>query len=396
MRSHLFSRRLWTKDFVLILLVCTIASYPNSILISLLPVYVLDLGGTNTWTGMMMTGLTLLGMVTNAAVAPLIDRVGRKKLLVLGNGLYALNAAMFCLTEDLTALFVLRVLCGFTQGVFFPVPPIVAADNAPEDLMVDAMGLFGAASSIAFAVTPTIGLFLYETFGPQAMFLSGAAMGTVSFVLSLFVTERYHRPQEARGERERSSFRFDWAFVTMILLPSLVNFFVLFGNSAVQSFLTPCGLSRGIQQISLFFLVNQGVVILARLLVGRVLERFSKRVCVLCGLWMTAGGTLLIAVAAHLPAMLVAGGPAGAGPDGSHPDPPGGGAAHQPGGPPGGGGHHLHAPGEHRGRGHRPLGSGLLRGGVWGNLRLGRRRHPAGVDLPRGVLGEAQKRESSL
>ena len=183
MRSHLFSRRLWTKDFVLILLVCTIASYPNSILISLLPVYVLDLGGTNTWTGMMMTGLTLLGMVTNAAVAPLIDRVGRKKLLVLGNGLYALNAAMFCLTEDLTALFVLRVLCGFTQGVFFPVPPIVAADNAPEDLMVDAMGLFGAASSIAFAVTPTIGLFLYETFGPQAMFLSGAAMGTVSFVL---------------------------------------------------------------------------------------------------------------------------------------------------------------------------------------------------------------------
>ena len=44
MRSHLFSRRLWTKDFVLILLVCTIASYPNSILISLLPVYVLDLG----------------------------------------------------------------------------------------------------------------------------------------------------------------------------------------------------------------------------------------------------------------------------------------------------------------------------------------------------------------
>ena len=243
MRSHLFSRRLWTKDFVLILLVCTIASYPNSILISLLPVYVLDLGGTNTWTGMMMTGLTLLGMVTNAAVAPLIDRVGRKKLLVLGSGLYALNAAMFCLTEDLTALFVLRVLCGFTQGVFFPVPPIVAADNAPEDLMVDAMGLFGAASSIAFAVTPTIGLFLYETFGPQVMFLSGAAMGAVSFVLSLFVTERYHRPQEARGERERSSFRFDRAFVTMILLPSLVNFFVLFGNSAVQSFLTPCRLS---------------------------------------------------------------------------------------------------------------------------------------------------------
>ena len=168
---------------------------------------------------------------------------------------------------------------------------------------------------------------------------------------------------------------------------------MLFGNSAVQSFLTPCGLSRGIQQISLFFLVNQGVVILARLLVGRVLERFSKRVCVLCGLWMTAGGTLLIAVAAHLPAMLVAAALLGLGQTAAtqilqaevlltSPEDRRGVA----------GTTYSCSLGNIGGAGHRPLGSGLLRGGVWGNLRLGRRRHPAGVDLPRGVLGEAQKK----
>ncbi len=147
MKSNVFSRRLWSKDFVLILLICTIASYPNRILISMLPVYVLDLGGSNAMTGMMMTGLTLLGMLTNIIVAPLIDRIGRKKLLLLGSGLYALNIILFCFTEDLGVLFVLRVLCGFTQGVFFPVPPIMAADNAPQDVLVDAMGLFGVAGS---------------------------------------------------------------------------------------------------------------------------------------------------------------------------------------------------------------------------------------------------------
>ena len=138
MKSNVFSRRLWSKDFVLILLICTIASYPNRILISMLPVYVLDLGGSNAMTGMMMTGLTLLGMLTNIIVAPLIDRIGRKKLLLLGSGLYALNIILFCFTEDLG---------GFTQGVFFPVPPIMAADNAPQDVLVDAMGLFGVAGS---------------------------------------------------------------------------------------------------------------------------------------------------------------------------------------------------------------------------------------------------------
>lgn len=307
MQSNLFSRRLWSKDFILILLICTIASYPNSILISMLPVYVLDLGGSNTMTGMMMTGLTLLGMLTNIIVAPLIDRIGRKKLLVLGSGLYALNAILFCFTEDLSVLFALRVVCGFTQGIFFPVPPIMAADNAPEDVLVDAIGLFGVAGSLTFAVTPTIAMALYNSFGPKVMFLSGAVMGAVSFALSLFVKEHYQRPatEENQEKKERPAFRFDRSFAFLILLPSLVNFFVLFGNSAVQSFLTPCGLSRGIAQISFYFMVNQFVVILARLAVGRVITRLSKRICILAGLLMTAVGTGLIAFAYNLPLMLL-------------------------------------------------------------------------------------------
>lgn len=139
MLAKMFSRRLWTRDFILVLLVCSIASYTNSIFISLLPVYVLDLGGTNALTGMMMTGLTVLGMATRVVVAPLIDRIGRKKLLVIGGGLYALNALAFCFTKDLNVLFALRVLYGFTQGIFFPVPPTMVADIAPEDLLTGSM-----------------------------------------------------------------------------------------------------------------------------------------------------------------------------------------------------------------------------------------------------------------
>lgn len=177
MHSTMFSRGLWNRDFVLVLLISTLASYPNSIFISLLPVYVLDLGGSNALTGLMMTGLTVLGMVTRVIVAPLIDRLGRKKLLVLGSGLYALNAVLFCFTKDLNTLFFLRVLCGFTQGVFFPVPPTMVSDIAPEDLMVDAIGFFGVSSSVTFAVAPTIGLWVYNTFGAVAMFLSAAVLG---------------------------------------------------------------------------------------------------------------------------------------------------------------------------------------------------------------------------
>ena len=310
MQSNLFSRKLWSKDFILILLICTIASYPNSILISVLPVYVLDLGGNDTLTGMMM-GLTVLGMVTNIVVASLIDRIGRKKLLVLGSGLYALNALLFCFTKDLEALLFLRVFCGFTQGIFFPVPPIMAADSTSEDVLVDAMGLFGVAGSITFAVTPTVGLAIYNSLGAEALFISGAALGMISFILAIFVQEHYEQPvrEEKAGvekaRKEKAAFQMDKTFLLMVFMPSLIYLFVSLGNSAVSTFLTPCGLSRGIGNISLFFMANQLAAIAARLLIGRVLSYISKRACVLAGIIISAAGTALIAVSYSLGLMLV-------------------------------------------------------------------------------------------
>ena len=304
MLSKMFSRRLWNRDFILVLLVCSIASYTNSIFISLLPVYVLDLGGTNALTGMMMTGLTILGMATRVVIAPLIDRIGRKKLLVLGSGLYALNALAFCFTKDLNVLFALRVLHGFTQGIFFPVPPIMVADISPEDLLVDAMGFFGISSSLVFAVTPTIGLAVYNNFGAETMFWSAVVTGVISFVLSLFIKEHYQKPAQ-KQERQKTAFKLNKAFLAMVLLPSCISLFVYVGNSAVMSFLTPCGLSRGIEQISLYFFVNNLAVIVSRLTVGRAITYVPKRTCILAGVILCGVGTGIIAFANTLTLMLI-------------------------------------------------------------------------------------------
>lgn len=302
MYAKMFSRRLWSRDFILILLVCSIASYTNSIFISLLPVYVLDLGGTNALTGMMMTGLTVLGMVTRMVVAPLIDNIGRKKLLVLGSGLYALNALAFCFTKDLNILFILRVLHGFTQGIFFPVPPTMIADISPEDLLVDAIGFFGISSSLVFAVAPGIGLAIYNNLGPDAMFCSAWIMSLISFTLALPIKEHYQRPaqREKREPNQKTGLKLDKFFLTMVLLPSMISAFIYLGNAAIMSFLTPCGIERGLEQISLYFFINNLTVIVARLTVGRIIAYIPKRTCILTGIILCGIGTGLIAFSYNL------------------------------------------------------------------------------------------------
>lgn len=249
MFAKMFSRRLWTKDFILVLLVCSIASYTNSIFISLLPVYVLDLGGTNALTGMMMTGLTVLGMATCVVVAPLIDRIGRKKLLIIG---------------------------------------------------------IGISSSLVFAVTPTIGLTIYNNLGPEAMFWSAVVTGIISFALSLPIKEHYQRPAQSENKpKQKAGLQLDKVFLTLVLLPSFISLFIYVGNAAVMSFLTPCGLERGIEQISLYFLMNNLAVIVSRLTVGRVITFIPKRTCILFGIILCGVGTWLIAVAYNLALMML-------------------------------------------------------------------------------------------
>ena len=125
------------------------------------------------------------------------------------------------------------------------------------------------------------------------MFLSAAVLGLTAFMLSFFVRDHYRRPEsrgeERKPEREKTGSGLKGSLLVLILLPSAVNLFALTSKSAIDSFLTPCGLSRGLEQISLYFLVNNLTVICARLLMGRVISRFSKRACVFTGLLLAAG-----------------------------------------------------------------------------------------------------------
>jgi len=311
MKSRLLSRRLWNRDFILITLVCGISTYPNSILQSLLSVYILDLGGDNAMTGMMLTGHTILMTITYIIIAPLIDRIGRKKLLVLGSGLFFLNTLLFCFTSDLMTVVVLRMLCGITTGIFFPIPAVYVADVSHEEDLVDAVGIFGAAACVAFAITPAIGLALYNRFGATVMFASAAVLGGVTFVISLFTKEHYQRPAQKEPAKKSSRVPGEagmgvGAALLCAMLPLLTNLTINIGNSPINTFLTPCGLSRGLSQISLFFLVNQGVCVVTRLSVGVLSQRMGEKRCIFAGILLTAVGIGIIAMAHNMLLMLIA------------------------------------------------------------------------------------------
>ena len=290
--------RLWSKNYIFLLLAVVFAAFTHNAFTVVFPVYILKIGGTNALTGFMMTGLTVAGIITRVIFGPLIDSIGRKKILVLGSVSFALNTIAYCFVTSIPGLFALRILNGVSQGIFFPVPPTLAADIAPEDRLIDAIGYFGIASSISAAIAPVAGLWIFENLGVLPLFILTSVFAAVSVIFTLLIKDKYRVPQkgiEEKNHKEPIKKSVMGKFLELsVIVPALISFFVFFGNSSVTNFLSTCGIERNIGNISLFFFVNNMVVIVTRLYTGRLARKVGKMKLIALGIFLVALSTLLI------------------------------------------------------------------------------------------------------
>jgi MFS family permease len=80
-----------------------------------------------------------------------------------------------------------------TQGLF----AALVADTCTEELRGSAFGLFSFATGIAILLASLIAGALWDQFGSQATFLSGAGFGSAALIGGLWVLKRIH-PQNDR------------------------------------------------------------------------------------------------------------------------------------------------------------------------------------------------------
>ena len=170
----------------------------------------------------------------------------------------------------------MRCFSGFSQGIFFPVPPTCIADVSPKEKLVDALGILGMASAFPAMLSPAMGLHLYETVSPSAFFAVAAGMTFVSVIFSLLYQDSYQ--PDAALAAPRRKFSLDTVLELSVLLPCLAFFCGSFGFSAVNNFVIIYGETLGISQIGLFFTIHNLAIVLSRLIAERSTPSISRRI----------------------------------------------------------------------------------------------------------------------
>src|SRR5699024_5415142 len=107
--------RIWTKDYIsLVLMHCIIFTVFYSLLTTLL-VYVIDeLGWTQSNAGLVVTFMLASAIIVRPFSAKVLDIVGKKRTLVLSVGLFALTTFFYLTINAFIPLLILRFIHGIS------------------------------------------------------------------------------------------------------------------------------------------------------------------------------------------------------------------------------------------------------------------------------------------
>jgi len=132
-----------------------------------------------------------------AAAGRLADVLGRRRLFLLGMGLFTVSSLLCAVAPSLAVLVIVRFLQGAGAAVMIPASLAVLLLDGPADRRAASLGIWSATSAFAAAVGPTVGGVLVEAFGWRSVFIINVPVGILLLVAAARLLDA--EPGKIRG-----------------------------------------------------------------------------------------------------------------------------------------------------------------------------------------------------
>jgi EmrB/QacA subfamily drug resistance transporter len=130
------------------------------------------------------------------------DILGRRRLLLVGIGLFTLASLLCGLAPTLWLLIAARAAQGLGAAIMMALTVALGGETVPKEKTGSAMGLLGTMSAIGTTLGPSLGGLLIAGFGWRTIFLVNLPLGILNFLLAY----RYLPLDRERVKTDRTSF----------------------------------------------------------------------------------------------------------------------------------------------------------------------------------------------
>ncbi|HAM16822.1 MAG TPA: hypothetical protein DCP91_13420 [Eggerthellaceae bacterium] len=293
-----------------------------------LPLYLAQLGASARLVGLATTLMTITATLVRVFAGALLDRFGRRGMLVGGLVIMVCSIVSFAVFPFVGIILGLRLLHGVGWGTGSTAASTMAADIIPKHRFAEGMGYFSLTTALSSAIAPAVAVAIAQ--GAGAVFMVYVAAGITVLALVLAVAEALcgkraaaeapgfpeadgaatHQGPEAGGRPDRESGHGPGAprprslletfFERRALLPGLLILLVNIGFGCITTFIALHADAQGVNGVTAYFIVYAVVTLVSRPYIGTLIDRFGYRVPAILSALCTAATLVLIGMASNI------------------------------------------------------------------------------------------------
>jgi len=281
------SQSLWSRDFVINLLVAHLLLAGFFSLFMVVPGFIDKLGGKEWEIGVIIATFGLAGVIFRPMAGKWILKSGPKRVIMFGILIFVGTTVLYIPLPSEWWIVPVRM----AQGVGLAIAPVatstVVANLAPESRRGEGMSYMGNSISIAQLYAPPIGFFIADSFSFSLAFIVASAVALVSFFVCLTMSDsRTRMPITPQNENEMS----DAPFISRAaIFPTLIFLTYAFTMAPVSTFLPMLSDVRelGVNP-GFYFTILSGMTMLTTLVSGRIADKFGRSAVIIPGLTLVS------------------------------------------------------------------------------------------------------------
>ena len=289
--------RLFTPAFIALAAADLVYFTASGLLIGVTPFFVTGpLGSDQAGLGLVLGSFSATTLIVRPLVGRMVDRHGRRRLMLLGVALFALMIAAHLVVTALWMLVVVRMIMGIAESLYFVAGFAALADLAPPGRTGEALSFASIALFLGIALGPGVGQLLLDWRGFAAAWIGGTLLALLALAMVLFIPETGESaPADAETAKliHRAAVR-----------PGLALFAGVAGTSGFLALVGLHATDIGFPAWSLAPLVYGGIVVICRIAFAKVPDRLPPLRLAAGSLAMCTVGLVVIGVLPNAAGML--------------------------------------------------------------------------------------------
>lgn len=300
--------KLWSKNFIIVTLTNFFIALNYYLLMVVMVSYSMKTFAASPSEAGLASSIFIIGsLVARLFAGSLIERVGRRKMLIMGTFLSLAMTLLYFVVNNMWFLYIIRFFHGTAYGIAATATGTIVANIIPKHRQGEGIGYYMLSMTLATAIGPFLGIFFIKHGSFRVIFIACTISAILSianaFILSTSEIKLTNEQIEAMKEFKWGNF-----FESKAIPISIVCGIIYFGYSSILCFLSSYSKEINLVDAASFFFVVYAVVILvSRTFTGRLYDSKGENIIMYPAIFLFMVGMILLSQAHHGITLLFAG-----------------------------------------------------------------------------------------